>query len=78
MHTVSATHTVSERSLRRVETSDVSSRTAGGGKDTAIAKDLMNVLLERNECLGWRRLPEVDSLFESRAFMSIIHWSCIH
>ena len=34
--TVSATQTVSERSLRRVETSEAISRTAGGGKFEAI------------------------------------------
>lgn len=34
--TVSATQTVWERSLRRVETSDAISRTAGGGKVEAI------------------------------------------
>ena len=34
--TVSATQTVWERSLRREETSDASSRTAGGGKPEAI------------------------------------------
>ena len=34
--TVSATQTVSERSLRRVETSEAMSRTAGGGKVEAI------------------------------------------
>ena len=34
--TVSATQTVSERSLRRLETSEAISRTAGGGKLEAI------------------------------------------
>ena len=34
--TVSATQTVSERSLRRVETSEAMSRTVGGGKLEAI------------------------------------------
>lgn len=36
--TVSATQTVWERSLRREETSDAISRTAGGGKPEAIVE----------------------------------------
>ena len=36
--TVSATQTVSERSLRRAETSKAISRTAGGGKPEAIVE----------------------------------------
>lgn len=36
--TVSATQTVSERSLRRAETSEATSRTAGGGKLEAIVE----------------------------------------
>ena len=64
--TVSATQTDSARSLRRVETSEASSQTAGGRKEEVIL--VINQVQDGDEMRDWRAFKQGRPLADAKLF----------